>query len=618
MSTLDAGHEQTALALGYYSTGLHHELNGRFAEAEEAYRSALALEPDNETSVIRLASVLALQRKSKEALQLVEGFVGRHPDSLEATLWLLNFYQSVNETGQVLRLAKQITVHFPEKTVGWLQLASALLADDAPPTGAEDIEQTNRAADEVVKVLKQGIAAAKPPLELQQALIRIQLARAKDPRTTPDQRRQFETQCIEVLQDIIRDNPGDLESLFTLGALLVQHDRFDESITVYEKIDRLQPSDLRARQRMAIAYLGAGNTNRAIETLEQLAQMEGGAQVHNQIADLYLQGGNLGKAAEHFRLTVEGMPANTNAWLRLAAIQAETGDNEAAIQTLETALTHLPDHPMVLEVMAVIRLGQNRYTQAARLFQQIYETSMANGEGPPPSPLFFYNYAVTSTHLRRTQEAADWLQQSLAYDPKLLVLYFQRSITGTATFRKAAVAVLRELIHRSPDENAALNFYLANLYLSQERPEPAVKAFEAALQSIEKHPLQAAELLTPVFYFWYGVALDQQGDFDRAVEQFETAIALYPDYADALNYLAYIFALREVRLDDALRYIQNALAVDPDNAAYLDTLGWIYYKQGRLEPALEYLRRADQLRPDDPEIKAHIQEVLDAIQNQAD
>ena len=139
-----------------------------------------------------------------------------------------------------------------------------------------------------------------------------------------------------------------------------------------------------------------------------------------------------------------------------------------------------------------------------------------------------------------------------------------------------------------------------------------MREFEAAADLVRQDPLQAA-VLSPRFYFWYGVALDQIKETDRAVAKFETCLALDPEFADALNYLAYLWAGRGERLDEALRHVQTALALDPQNAAYLDTLGWVYYQQGRYAEALDFLLQADEIRPDDAEILEHIQKTREKL-----
>jgi tetratricopeptide (TPR) repeat protein len=79
-----------------------------------------------------------------------------------------------------------------------------------------------------------------------------------------------------------------------------------------------------------------------------------------------------------------------------------------------------------------------------------------------------------------------------------------------------------------------------------------------------------------------------------------------PKNAQALNYLGYMLADRGIRLDDASGYIRRAIALDPQNGAYLDSLGWVYYRQGNYELAEDNLRRASEKIGSDPTVQAHL------------
>ena len=73
---------------------------------------------------------------------------------------------------------------------------------------------------------------------------------------------------------------------------------------------------------------------------------------------------------------------------------------------------------------------------------------------------------------------------------------------------------------------------------------------------------------------------------------FKDIVARQPGNAAALNYLGYMLADQSVRFEESLVYIQRALELDPYNGAYLDSLGWVYFKMGKLELAEENLLRA--------------------------
>ena len=83
-------------------------------------------------------------------------------------------------------------------------------------------------------------------------------------------------------------------------------------------------------------------------------------------------------------------------------------------------------------------------------------------------------------------------------------------------------------------------------------------------------------------------------------------IQLRDDYANAYNYIGYMLAERGIRLDEALEAIQKALELDPENGAYIDSLGWVYFQKGMLDDAIRELERAVQLLDSDPIIHEHL------------
>ena len=428
----------------------------------------------------------------------------------------------------------------------------------------------------------------------------------------PAVRRDARRRAIGLLEQIAEEVPGDVETLYVLGDVLVEDDQLEAAVRIYQKIERIQPSDLEVKQRLARTFLAMDDQPKAIAVLEKLARegREPGS-MHYYLGELYLQAGDKTNATAHFLTAVETTPTDPAPWLKLAAIQAEK-DDEAAMATLTRALEAMPGDARLLEVLALVRMNQKKFSEAADLMQQAYDTVVAKNPDDIPSRLFFYNYAVICTQLRRIPDAAGWLRRAMELDPDLLAVYLQRALAGTKRFRTSATEVLRTLAKLPSTEAAAIHTHLASLYLAQEKSARAVDAFETALEAVREDPLQAG-VLTPRFYFWFGVALDQSKQTARAVEMFETCIKLNPQYADALNYLAYLWAVRGERLDEALRHIQAALALDSENPAYLDTLGWIYYQQGRYAEALDLLEQADQLRPGDPEILEHIEKVREKL-----
>ena len=104
--------------------------------------------------------------------------------------------------------------------------------------------------------------------------------------------------------------------------------------------------------------------------------------------------------------------------------------------------------------------------------------------------------------------------------------------------------------------------------------------------------------------FVAGSIYERQKKYDLAEESFHKVIADDPKNALALNYLGYMLADRGTRLEEALGYIRRAVALDPQNGAYLDSLGWAYYRMGNYDLAEENLRRASENIGSDPTVQA--------------
>ena len=106
-----------------------------------------------------------------------------------------------------------------------------------------------------------------------------------------------------------------------------------------------------------------------------------------------------------------------------------------------------------------------------------------------------------------------------------------------------------------------------------------------------------------------GSIYERQKKYDLAEEAFRKVLADDPKNAMTLNYLGYMLADRDTRVEEALGYIRRAVALDPQNGAYLDSLGWAYYKLGKYDLAEENLRRASERINTDPTVHQHLGEL---------
>ena len=113
--------------------------------------------------------------------------------------------------------------------------------------------------------------------------------------------------------------------------------------------------------------------------------------------------------------------------------------------------------------------------------------------------------------------------------------------------------------------------------------------------------------------FWLGAALERTGEWAGAEVRFRQVLELEPDFAPALNYLGYMWADNGENLREALELVLRAVSLEPENGAYVDSLGWTYYRLGRYEEARGHLERAAELVPDDAVIYEHLGDLSVAV-----
>ncbi len=111
------------------------------------------------------------------------------------------------------------------------------------------------------------------------------------------------------------------------------------------------------------------------------------------------------------------------------------------------------------------------------------------------------------------------------------------------------------------------------------------------------------------FYFDFGLLYEKNKDFESMEKHLKKAISLKPDYAIAYNALGYSYADRNIKLDDAKKYIEIALSIDSQNHYILDSMGWVHFRLGNYDIAYEFITKAYTIQ-EDPEIAAHLGEVL--------
>jgi tetratricopeptide (TPR) repeat protein len=224
---------------------------------------------------------------------------------------------------------------------------------------------------------------------------------------------------------------------------------------------------------------------------------------------------------------------------------------------------------------------------------------------------------------------AYYLLGSLAYDDKKLpeaIDYFQKTLLLSDDFEQAyydlagaqinfdkpmeALATLDRA--RAKFTGSFMIEFLSGLAYGKEKDYTnAIAHFTAAeVTGRTSEP----ERLNRYFYFEAGAAYERTGNFDEAQKYFQKSLELSPDFAEALNYLGYMWADRGVKLDDARQMIEKAVKLEPKSAAYLDSLGWVLYRLNKPQEALSEEEKAIELSPEpDATLYDHLGDIYAAL-----
>ncbi len=195
------------------------------------------------------------------------------------------------------------------------------------------------------------------------------------------------------------------------------------------------------------------------------------------------------------------------------------------------------------------------------------------------------------------------LLRAVTIDPQDMQAHYYLALvySNLREYDKAAEqyeVILKKLSLEEP-KNAELFTYLGQLYHSQGKPDKAVEQFEKVLKI---DPKNTGAMGMIALY-----DLDH-GKRQEATDLLKKCILQNPLDDACLNSLSYTYAEDNVNVDEAEKLVRRALEIDPKNPAYMDTLGWIYYRRALYEDALKELARAEALIKD-PTIYSHIAEV---------
>jgi tetratricopeptide (TPR) repeat protein len=546
---------------------------GQYREALELYRKVLEQLPEDAVIRFEYAQLLRDLNVADEAERQAREAVRLDPKLAEARRLLgsIELARAGSDGGRVdkaieeLRQAHKLA---PEDAVTTAALARALMTRGRPAEAASLLDE---------------ISDSGSP-----GLIRL-VAEAK---TKASRYREAE----ELYRDLLELDPNDREVQAALVDLYEEQDRLDEALALLQEMGKRDPDNGAITERITLDYA---------------------------------RGGRFGEAEKRAREQASKRPENRAIRRLLASVLFEKGDVAGGEKILQDLLKADPEDDGVRRSLAGELLRERRFTEAKPLIEESLRRAGTDPKKESDRQWGQVELAYLYTLQKDYAAAKKILEPAVsnaAANPRavrILLLIARDSeeyAYGLARARAAAaadpdnsewIAAVAEFQSRAGDKKGAAEA-LERLAASRE-PERVLAAADAftrlkdyaaasrvARDAVKRFP-ESAEAR-----FRLGSSLERAGQFAEAERVFQELLRMRPNDAAAQNYLGYMWADRGENLDKAHELLEKAVGRDPRNGAYLDSLGWVYFRLGKLDAAQQSLTEAHRRDPDDPTIEEHL------------
>ncbi len=586
----------------YYDFVMGHYYSQEYqisSHAEDASKSidflkkAFMLDPNSQQIGDELAEIYYQSQRIRDAVTEAQSILAKDPDNLAARRLLARIYVRTlgdlsNTSGQKDTIARAAE-----------QYREILRIDPTDSDAALWLARLYRLENDQDKA---------------ESVLRALLAREPANENGVEQLTQLlldegkSQEAVSSLQTILQRAPTP-KLWELLGDAYNQIHDLPNAEQAYRKAAEAQPDDINHRKELAQTLLTEEKYPEALDQYQRLVQMDADdPDNYVRLAEIYRQLKQLDKAEQNILLAKQRAPNSLEVTYYEASIYEDEGRLDDSIRVLSDAVTAVKSEseftPSRRRTLAILyqQLGQlyretSNYPAAINTFEEMLRLGTEEDRRARVMIMDTYRDA------RDISKALDAAHKAAAAYPKdRPILVEQALLYGENAQADQAASQLRALLDGS-SADFEIQLDIAQVYEQSKRWADAEQAIHAA-EKIE--PDASGREMTG---FLLGAIFERQKKYDQAEEQFRKVLDVNPRNDSTLNYYGYMLADRGVRLPEATDLIKRALADDPSNAAYQDSLGWAYFKQNKLDEAEDLLHKAATRENHDPTILSHLGDV---------
>ncbi len=406
------------------------------------------------------------------------------------------------------------------------------------------------------------------------------------------------------LQKLLEKPDTRANGFLYLNTLLAQQTDKTAVLSLVQTLSEPYPNLGEAHLTISQAALQTGNTELALKEASLANKLKPNWELGaiQQAEILYAQSPD--KAINFYRSFLNNNSNANDARLSLVKMlvaQKRYSETKSDLNKLAKAAIEKPD---VLAAIGALSLQSNLLDEAEKYLKQALTSKLKDKD-----QVYLY-LGQLAEKKKNDDEALNWYSQIQAPQNEHIAQtksnYFLEAKINSALIisrtqgTDAAVMMLDDLQDLTNLQIALVIQTQANLMMQAKRYQEAFDLLDKAVLNVPDHP----ELI-----YDHAMVAERLEKFDTVESQLRKLIKLKPSFAQAYNALGYSFADRNIHLEEAYQLIEKALSFNPNDHFVIDSMGWVNYRLGKLDKAVEYLKAAYKFQAD-AEIAAHLGEVL--------
>lgn len=367
----------------------------------------------------------------------------------------------------------------------------------------------------------------------------------------------------ELFEKILSISPGNPEVILNLAQIYFSLDE-NKAINYYKKYLEINPNDINANFQLALLEYKRGNLEKAQEYLKNLPDIE-------ETASFLI---------------------STN------TILTSTTDYSSLISQYEEYLKIYPKDYKALGFLFYLLIINQDVQKAEKYIKKIF--SIPKREF---SPEYYFLIAVFYEQKKDFKKAIKYMNKYLNLvevsdpTPYIKLMYYYFSTKNYKKFKN-----ILEFVYKKFEVKEDIKIILLYTYIEEKNYKQALNVlFELNSSSSSFERID----------FYIGMCYEQLGEIENSIKYLKEAIRKNPQDHEAMNYLGYLYAEKNINLDEAEELLNKALELSPNNYAYIDSLAWIYYKKKEYEKAEKLFEQIKDYK--DPVIYEHIGDVKKAL-----